>query len=110
MIRRFLDVSGGHLSAATWDWLDRQLADDVLRAPSNSAGALLAGGKTRYGWFVYCPEEGAEELPQDLRKVLARARQSGAEYALFDCDAIPLEDLPILHPDFTDEPVRAEPD
>ncbi len=109
MIRRFLDVSGGHISPETWEWLDSQFADHSLRAPENSTSALLAGGKTRYGWFVFCPEEHTDELPQDLRRVLAGARRRGAEYVLFDCDAIPLEDLPILHPDFQDSPAIPEP-
>ena len=55
MIRPFLDLSSGHLSPDTQDWLDAQLADAVLRAPENSHAAMIAGGKTRYGWFVYAP-------------------------------------------------------
>ena len=99
MIRRFLEVSSGHLSPATWDWLDAQLGDAV-RDPRNDMAAQLAGGSIRHGWFVYAPEDPTDSLPEDLASVLAAARRQGAEYALFDCDALPNQDLPILHPDF----------
>ena len=102
MIRPFLDLSSGHLSADTQVWLDAQLADDVLRAPENSQAAMIAGGKTRYGWFVYAPEDIAEDLPDDLTTVLRKGREQGAEYVLFDSDAAPHPDLPILHPDYLD--------
>jgi hypothetical protein len=39
-------------------------------------------------------------MPEDLRRVCLYARERGAEYILFDCDALPMEDLPVLHPDF----------
>ena len=32
-LRTFLDASSGHLSHATWAWLDDQLSDAVLRDP-----------------------------------------------------------------------------
>ena len=69
MIRPFLDLSSGHLSPDTRTWLDAQFADAVLRAPENSHAAMIAGGKTRYGWFVYAPEDVAEGLPSDLAAV-----------------------------------------
>ena len=98
MIRSFLDVSGGHLSPETWAWLDRNLAEDILRDPWSAGG--IAGGKTRHGWFVYAPEEAMDDYPQDLQRVLAEARRHGAEYVLIDTDVIPNLDLPVLHPDF----------
>lgn len=39
-------------------------------------------------------------MPEDLRRICDRARKQGAEYILFDCDALPMEDLPVLHPEF----------
>jgi hypothetical protein len=101
MMRSFLDCSSGHLCKDTWTWLDTQFADDALRDPSNSNSALLGGGKTRYGWFVYASEDFADGIPDDLQHVCRRARASGAEYILFDCDAPPDPALTILHPDFT---------
>ena len=101
-LRTFLDTSSGHLSPSTWAWLDEQLSDAALRDPLNDAAAQVAGGKTRYGWLVYAPEGVAEGLPHDLTAILLRAREQGAEYVLFDCDAPPASDLPIHNPDFLD--------
>ena len=102
MIRRFLDVSSGHLSPGTWAWLDAQFGHDSLRDPHNCTAAQLAGGRTRYGWFVYAPDHSVVDLPDDLARVLAKARRRRADYVLFDCDAAPMEDLPVLHPNFSD--------
>lgn len=102
MIRSFLDLSSGHLSPETQAWLDAQLADDLLRAPENAPAAMIAGGKTRYGWFVYAPEDVSDGLPKDLMIVLRKAREQGAEYVLLDCDAPPDPLLPIMHPHFLD--------
>lgn len=99
-LRTFLDASSGHLSPETWDWLDDQLSDAQLRDPRNDHAAQIAGGKTRYGWLIYAPEGVTEGLPEDLTAVLITARGQGAEYVLFDCDAVPTPDLPIRHPDF----------
>ena len=102
MMRRFLDCSSGHLSPDTWAWLDAQLADDVLRAPGNLTAAGIGGGRTRYGWFVYATDVKLDGLPPDLRAICAYARRRRAEYILFDSDAPPIEDLPVLHPDFAE--------
>ncbi len=102
MIRHFLDVSSRHLSPNTWIWLDAQFADDAVRNPHNTIAAQLAGGRTRYGWFVYAPEDPALDLTPDLARVLAEARKQGPEYELFDCDARPNQDLPVLYPDAPD--------
>ena len=102
MIRKFLDISNGHLSEETWSWLDGQLADDKHRDSGNRNAAQIAGGPTRYGWFVFAPEDAPDDFPADLLAVLKTARERGAEYVLFDCDAVPNQDLPILHPDFRD--------
>lgn len=99
--RSFLDLSSGHLSAETWVWLDAQTTDEMVRSLGPSAQVVLASGM-RYGWFVYANEEPEEGIPADLAAVFRLARQRGCDYVLFDCDAIPLEDLPILHPDFAE--------
>ena len=100
MIRRFLDCSSGHLSPDTWAWRDAQLADDVRRDPRNMTAAGIGGGRTRYGWFVYAIDVLPGGMPADLEAVCAYARKRRADYILFDCDAVPDQDLPILHPDF----------
>lgn len=102
MIRRFLDVSSGHLSADTWTWLDAQFADDELRDPSNIVAGQLAGGRTRYGWFVYAPEDLVVDIPTDLLRVFSEARKHRCAYVLLDCDAPPHPNLPLVHPNFAD--------
>ncbi len=104
-VRRFLDASSGHLSAETWIWLDEQTTDDAVRDPRNSSAEIL-GGRTRHGWFVYASETPDPPIPTDLAVILDYARQRGCEYILFDCDALPMGDLPILHPDFLDQNSR----
>ncbi len=98
-VRRFLDVSSGHLSAETWAWLDGITADDVVRGPANRSAEIL-GGRTRHGWLVYALEDPAAPIPADLAAVLRRARQQDCEYVLLDVDAAPMAGLPILHPGF----------
>jgi hypothetical protein len=87
-LRTFLDTSSGHLSPATWAWLDEQLSDAALREPLNASAAQVAGGKTRYGWLVHAPEGVAEGLPEDLTTILLRGREQDAEYVLFDWCAV----------------------
>ena len=100
MIRKFLDISSGHLTLDTWTWLDVQFGDDSLRDPRNCVAGELAGGRTRYGWFVYAAENPLSGVPDDLARILAEARKRGADYVLFDCDAVPDQGFPVLHPDF----------
>lgn len=108
-IRRFLDASSGHLSPETWTWLDEQTCDEAVRDPRH-AGAGILGGRTRHGWFLYAGDAPPASIPADLVVLLRHARNRGCEYIALDCDALPLEDLPILHPDFQDErPPSPEP-
>lgn len=98
-VRRFLDVSSGHLSPATWEWLDGITSDEAVRDPRNPNAEIL-GGRTRHGWFVWASDAPAATVPADLAAVMRLARQQGCDYALLDCDALPMEDLPVLHSDF----------
>lgn len=102
MMQTVLTLSGAHLSPDTWTWLDTHLQEDNLHRAKNTIAALLKGGATRYGWFVFCTseEEAENHLPGDLQDVMAHARKQGAEYLLFDLDSIPLDDLPILYSGF----------
>ena len=99
--QRVLDVSGGHLTAATWTWLDDQTADDVVRDPANRAYAIL-GGRTRQGWFLRAEEVVNSTVPSDLADVLRYVRRAGCSFVMLDCDCIPLADLAVLHPEFQD--------
>ena len=101
--RRFLDASSGHLSPETWAWLDEQTSDEAVRDPANRSAEIL-GGRTRHGWFLYASEEPIAPVPADLAAVMLYARKQRCEYVLLDCDALPMADLPVLHPDFQDPP------
>ncbi len=87
-VGRYLDASSGHLSVATWEWLDAITTDDTL------------GGRTRHGWFVWASEAPPATVPADLATLMRLARQRQCEFLHLDCDALPMEDLPVLHPDF----------
>lgn len=82
-LRLFFDCSTVHLS---------QSSRDYLRERSASGEEMIAG--TPYGWFVWAGEETDELAPPDLAGVLDHARSLGAEYVLFDADAVVSEDLP----------------
>lgn len=102
MNRQFLDISSGHLSPETWEWLDSQTEEASLRSPARQPEILAA--RTRYGWFVYADEAPPPPVPADLSGIMLLARKRGCEYILFDCDAAPMEDeLPVLHPDFRED-------
>lgn len=102
-VRAFLDVSSGHLSSDTWDWLDAHTTDAAVRDPDSRLAAELLGGRTRYGWFVYAHERPTGPVPADLVAALRLARGLGCAYVLFDCDAPPTPELPLLHPGFRGE-------
>ncbi len=105
-VRRFLDVSSGHLSVETWTWLDAQTDADLVRASAHRHAEIL-GGRTRHGWFVYASEAPVEPIPADLAAIMRRARRHDCEYVLFDVDARLSKDLPILHPGFQGTPSPA---
>ena len=102
--RRFLDASSGHLSPETWAWLDEQTTDETVRDPRNRSAEIL-GGRTRHGWFIWASEAPIASVPTDLVAVMRYARKRGCEYVLFDCDALPTADLPVLHSDFQDQSI-----
>ena len=102
--RRFLDASSGHLSPKTWAWLDEQTTDEAVRDPRNCSAEIL-GGRTRRGWFIWASETPIASVPADLVAVMRYARKRSCEYVLFDCDALPIADLPVLHSDFQDQSI-----
>jgi len=63
--RRFLDASSGHLSPATWAWLDEQTTDEAVRDPRNRSAEIL-GGRTRHGWFIWASKAPPAQVPADL--------------------------------------------
>jgi len=76
MTRGFLDAPSGHLTPDAW--LERQLTDEVLRDPANTIAGRLAGGRTRHGWSIYAPEDPVGEWPEDLLRLIRKARHCDA--------------------------------
>lgn len=52
--------------------------------------------KGDYGWFVHVPDpsDESEAMPDDLRWILAYAREVGCHWIMFDRDADPIDELP----------------
>jgi hypothetical protein len=52
--------------------------------------------KGEYGWWVYVPEDGPENLPADLVPCFELARQHNCCWIMFDCDAPEDSSLPLF--------------
>lgn len=77
-----------------------------MRDPANRRAEIL-GGRTRHGWFLYASEAPIAPVPADLAAMMRYARKHRCEYVLLDCDALPIADLPVLHPDFQESSTPA---
>ncbi len=53
MIRKFLDLSTGHLSLETRAWLDEQGVIAAARRVAADPDCMILMGSTPHGWFVY---------------------------------------------------------
>ncbi len=89
--KALLELSTGHLSHATFVWLENRAG-----AASESPAVV----STRHGWFVSTPcldpDWGTDAfLPPDLRLCLRVARGRGAGWILFDQDAEEAPGLPL---------------
>ncbi|MEQ1950893.1 hypothetical protein [Mesorhizobium sp. CN2-181] len=104
MIRQFLDLSTGHVSLDTRDWLDAQgkLAANFLHFEDKSP-VISTIGRTCHGWFIWAGDKEddnwsadhlARGVPEDLIAVLTYARNQGCDYVLFDQDADRIDGLP----------------
>jgi len=94
-VRKFLDLSTGHLSPRDRDQLTRVFDQGPLYAP----GSCLVGP---YGWMIYAEEEPDpltwSEVP-GLAALLARARELDCDYVLLDADGPVDETLPFFDED-----------
>lgn len=94
-VRKFLDLSTGHLSRDDRDQLTQMLAQGPLYTPGN----CLVGP---YGWMIYAEEEPDtstwSEVP-GLAALLARARELDCDYVLLDADGPTDETLPFFDED-----------
>lgn len=91
MVRKFLDLSTGHLTQVTRMTLDSLFNCEWDRRSDDGVHALarkMCGGATPTGWFVYARGEfEAGEIPADLRSCMLAAKRSRCDYILFDADA-----------------------
>lgn len=86
-IRRFLDLSLEHVSAADLIWLKEQCLD---RDPEPS---IILCARTQFGFFMFAYEESDHTLTQlynvspAMHAIMIHARRHKCEYVLFDVDA-----------------------
>jgi hypothetical protein len=90
-VRRFLDLSTGHLKPETREQLE-----------NGHAPAAIYPHPDGYGWMLYvpCPENAGavdeEDRPaEDLQACFDKARELRCDYILFDSDAPELDGLPL---------------
>lgn len=85
-LRAFLDLSTGHLTLETREWLDERAHRSVVC----SLGLDRWVAPTPCGWFVYADRNvTGDHVPDDLLACMRKAREIGAEYILFDSNASP---------------------
>lgn len=91
-VRKFLDLSTGHLSPRDRDRLTEILAD---KPPYGSTTSMMGDR----GWLIYVSDEPNPEhwsgIPA-LVRIIARARELDCDYVLLDADG-PFDDtLPLF--------------
>lgn len=87
-VRKFLDMSTGHLTPEDKAWLDE--------TTWNTEGGLTYNhcDKTGYGWFMYAYDDRPDRMSDNLWSLCEKARDMECSYILFDADAEELEDHP----------------
>jgi hypothetical protein len=91
-IRKFLDISTGHLTEDDKEWLDR----------THMIGAQAVGShcdKTAFGWFMSAYSERPDGMTDNLWSICQKAHAFRCDYIFFDADAEELE----CHPVFDEE-------
>ena len=86
MIRKFLDLSTGHLSLETRAWLDEQGVIAAARRVAEDPDCMILMGSTPHGWFVYadteaCTDPAAMMAQLDRRDTLANSVPMNGEHA-----------------------------
>lgn len=84
MLRTFLDLSTEHMKPETADMLEKTEWKDWP----------VSGSRTAHGFFIYAHDSDDGSIPADLWTVMCFARECGADYILFDCDAATVVGLP----------------
>lgn len=99
-----LDISTGHLSEKTRDWLDEQIKIEAEEQPGRpvrgwmctSARSGVVAFPFDYGWFMHVREEELNDgtLAADLQEVLNYASRQGYDWIKLDADGERYEQLP----------------
>lgn len=81
IIFKYMDLSTGHISHQTAEWLDE-----------NPEGIIMYP-KGEYGWFIHVSEETDEQVPADLAKVLKFAQKKNCAWLVLDRDGESIDEL-----------------
>lgn len=94
--RSILDISTGHLSFPSRDWLNEQSAISLAFRTEADERPVASIAGFGYGWFLTAhPPEGAREvMPDDINRILEYARAQQCDYVVFDRDADTVDELP----------------
>jgi len=104
-VRKFLDLSTGHLTPASRDLLENHCGPSTVYDHPDG-----------YGWLLHVPtldeEDGTEgeamqDCPDDLRACIAKARECGCDYILFDADGPDCPGLECYDDEARDETAEA---
>lgn len=86
-VRKFLDLSTGHLTEQTREWIDANLIRVPYGAAVFATYGTFALANGEYGWFVYVPTEPAAlQVPDDLATCIRFAEDQDCDWLLFDTD------------------------
>jgi len=113
MIRRFLDISTGHLDGASRDALNEASRDTLLSMKdSMPPGVTIDGARGEaaaqslivypacYGWFCYAHDDfpllAEAGVPEVLIDIFRHARSQSCDYVMFDADAEEVSTLPLF--------------
>lgn len=95
-IQKMLCLSTAHIKPATMALLEEDALDDIAVFPK----AVPLTGKN-YGAFIYVDgaslDEGIEDVPEDLVRVLRYAAEHDASWIMLDGDEEEVKDLPTYY-------------
>ena len=92
---KMLALGSGLLSKETRDLIDNDCDEIPLAIFTKQWPASTMAGREVFGWFIHVPEEEEEieyanNIPEDLKKIVLYANGNGYEWIMFDYD-IPIE-------------------
>lgn len=89
---KLIVLSTAHVSDSTRALLEKDGREDEFSPP-----LVNCYQKGDWGWFVHVPvEDDEDDAPEDMRAIYGFARSHGAAWLMFDCDAEPIDALPVF--------------